>query len=106
VFRAWPMTPIRAQSCHGRRMRRDDICLYLCPAERAELEAPRLNRNTPRKLAWRGSIVLATVDDADIRRRSQAGVNELEAATYDYLLMHNAKPKPFIGNKAAADILS
>ena len=41
-------------------MRRDDICLYLCPAERAELQALITNRNTPRKLMWRSEIVLAT----------------------------------------------
>ena len=43
-------------------MRRTDICLYLSPADRAELEALQSNRNTPRKLAWRSGIVLATAD--------------------------------------------
>ena len=33
-------------------MRRSDICLYLGPADRAELQALLSNRNTPRKLAW------------------------------------------------------
>ena len=42
-------------------MRRSDICLYLGPADRAELQALLSNRNTPRKLAWRAEIVLATV---------------------------------------------
>ena len=42
-------------------MRRSDICLYLGPADRAELEALRTARNTPRKLAWRAGIVLGTV---------------------------------------------
>ena len=32
-------------------MRRSDICLYLGPADRAELQALLSNRNTPRKLA-------------------------------------------------------
>ena len=45
---------------HTLRMRRDDICLYLGPAERAELQALITNRNTPRKLMWRSEIVLAT----------------------------------------------
>jgi len=45
-------------------MRRSDICLYLGPADRAELEALRTDRNTPRKLAWRADIVLATADGA------------------------------------------
>jgi len=41
-------------------MRRDDICLYLGPADRAELQALITNRNTARKLVWRAEIVLAT----------------------------------------------
>ena len=48
--------------CHIPGMRRDDICLYLGPADRAELEALQNNRNTSRKLAWRSGIVLATAD--------------------------------------------
>jgi transposase len=43
-------------------MRRDDICLYLGPADRAELQALITNRNTARKLVWRAEIVLATAD--------------------------------------------
>ena len=43
-------------------MRRSDICLHLGPAARAELLALLSNRNTPRKLAWRAEIVLATAD--------------------------------------------
>lgn len=48
--------------CHIRGMRRDDICLYLGPADRAELQALITNRNTVRKLVWRSEIVLATAD--------------------------------------------
>ena len=43
-------------------MRRDDICLYLGPADRAQLQALCANRNTPRKIVWRAEIVLATAD--------------------------------------------
>ncbi|PTM76857.1 helix-turn-helix domain-containing protein [Cereibacter johrii] len=43
-------------------MRRADICLYLGPADRAELQALLSNRNTPRKLGWRAAIVLATAE--------------------------------------------
>ncbi len=43
-------------------MRRSDICLYLGPADRTDLEALIINRNTPRKLVWRAEIVLATAD--------------------------------------------
>lgn len=54
-------------------MRRDDICLYLGPADRAQLEALRANRNTPRKAVWRAEIVLATADGcgtSEIMRRA------------------------------------
>jgi len=54
-------------------MRRSDICLYLGPADRAELQALLTNRNTARKLAWRAGIVLATADGAgtvEIMRRT------------------------------------
>ncbi len=58
---------------HDRRMRRSDICLHLGPAARAELLALLSNRNTPRKLAWRAEIVLATADGqgtVEIMRRT------------------------------------
>ena len=48
--------------CNIWGMRRDDVCLYLGPAERLELQALIANRNTPRKLVWRAEIVLATAD--------------------------------------------
>ena len=43
-------------------MRRDGICLYLNPADRAKLEEIVANRNSPRKWVWRAEIVLATAD--------------------------------------------
>lgn len=55
-------------------MRRDDICLYLCPSDRAQLEALISDRNTARKIVWRAGIVLATADGCgtnEIMRRSQ-----------------------------------
>jgi hypothetical protein len=36
----------------------------------------------------------------------RSSVDDLEAAIYDYLLQHNAKPKPFVRSKTAADILT
>ena len=54
-------------------MRRTDICLYLGPAERSELQALIANRNSPRKLVWRAEIVLATADGCgtfEIMRRA------------------------------------
>jgi transposase len=41
---------------------RDDICLYVSPANRARLERLVADRNTPRKVVWRADIVLATAD--------------------------------------------
>ena len=49
------------------------MCLYLGPADRAELQALLSNRNTPRKLAWRAGIVLATAEGegtVEIMRRT------------------------------------
>ena len=43
-------------------MRRDDICLHLGPADRAQFQALLIDRNTPRKVIWRAEIVLATAD--------------------------------------------
>lgn len=54
-------------------MRGDDICLYLGPADRLQLQALVTDRNTPRKLAWRAQIVLATADGCgtfEIMRRA------------------------------------
>ena len=58
-------------------MRRDDICLYLSPDDRAELRALVKNRNTPRKLVWRAEIILATADEGQYYR--MAGLNLLAA---------------------------
>ena len=55
-------------------MRRDDICLFLCPADRAHLDALCANRNTPRKVVWRAEIVLATAEGcgtSEIMRRAE-----------------------------------
>ena len=67
------MIPNAAASWYNRRMRRSDICLYLGPADRAELQALLTNRNTPRKLVWHAEIVLATADGrgtVEIMRRT------------------------------------
>ena len=59
--------------CQCRGMRRDDICLYLSPDDRAELQSLVADRNTPRKLVWRAGIVLATADGhgtVEIMRRA------------------------------------
>jgi transposase len=43
-------------------MRRNDICIYVNPASRAQLEAIIVDRNSPSKVVWRAHIVLATAD--------------------------------------------
>jgi len=43
-------------------MRRDDICLYVSPANRSRLEAIVADRNSSSKAVWRARIVLATAD--------------------------------------------
>jgi hypothetical protein len=40
-----------------------------------------------------------------IRRGSYSGVDDLEQAIYDYLILHNARPKPFVRTKSAEEIL-
>ena len=41
---------------------RNDICIYLSPANRARLERLVADRNTRSKVVWRAGIVLATAD--------------------------------------------
>ena len=43
-------------------MRRDDICIYVSPANRVRLEAIITDRNSKSKAVWRARIVLATAD--------------------------------------------
>ena len=43
-------------------MRRDDICIYVSPSNRARLAALVVARSTPSKVVWRAKIVLATAD--------------------------------------------
>jgi hypothetical protein len=55
-------------------MRRDDICLYFGPADRAQLGVLCASRNTPRKVVWRAETVLATADGCgtfEIMRRAE-----------------------------------
>ena len=43
-------------------MRREDICIYVGPANRARLEAIIAGRNSTSKAVWRARIVLATAE--------------------------------------------
>jgi transposase len=56
------MIPTRPQIRQGAAMRRDDICMYVSPANRARLEAIVADRNSKAKAIWRARIVLATAD--------------------------------------------
>ncbi len=54
-------------------MKRDDICLFLSPLNRALLAAIIQDRNSTHKAVWRAKIVLATADGHgtnEIMRRS------------------------------------
>jgi DDE superfamily endonuclease/Homeodomain-like domain len=68
------MIPMWGRVCHWRGLRRDDIGLYLGPADREQLVAFCADRNTPRKVVWRAGIVLATADrcgTSEIMRRAR-----------------------------------
>ena len=68
------MIPVVALLCYCRGMKRDDICQYLGPADREQLQSLLTDRNTSRKVAWRAEIVLATADGCgtnEIMRRAE-----------------------------------
>src|ERR1700687_1733467 len=56
------MIPMRPQISQSAVMRRDDICLYVSPANRSRPEAIVADRNSSSKGVWRARIVLATAD--------------------------------------------
>src|SRR4030081_1487823 len=56
------MIPMLPQISQSAAMRRDDICIYVSPSNRARLAALIGDRNTPSKVVWRAEIVLATAD--------------------------------------------
>ena len=56
------MIPKPPQISQSAVMRRDDICIYVSPANRARLEAIMADRNSTAKAVWRAEIVLATAD--------------------------------------------
>ena len=61
----------------------------------------------PTSASWLNLVerFFAEITSRHIRRGSYSSVDDLEAAIYDYLLKHNAKPKPFVWCKTADDIL-
>jgi transposase len=56
------MIPMSPQISQSAAMRRDDICIYVGPANRVRLEAIITDRNSTSKAVWRAEIVLATAD--------------------------------------------
>ena len=56
------MVPIELQISQSVVMRRDEICIYVSPANRERLEAIISDRNSKAKAVWRSAIVLATAD--------------------------------------------
>src|SRR5712672_134911 len=62
---------------------------------------------TPTSASWLNLVerFFAEITTKRIRRGAFASVAELQEAIYDYLLRHNAAPKPFVWTKAANTIL-
>src|SRR5215468_11675364 len=56
------MIPKWPQISQCAAMRRDDICIYVSPVNRARLGAIIADRNSKTKAVWRARIVLATAD--------------------------------------------
>jgi hypothetical protein len=63
---------------------------------------------TPTSASWLNLVerFFAEITTKRIRRGTFSSVAELEDAIYDYLLHHNADPKPFVRTKSADDILT
>jgi hypothetical protein len=57
------MIPNWPQINQSLAMRRDDVCIYEGPPNRARLEAIIADRYSPSKAVWRAEIVLATADE-------------------------------------------
>ena len=62
---------------------------------------------TPTSASWLNLVerFFAEITTKRIRRGTFTSVAELEDAIYDYLLRHNADPKPFMWTKSADAIL-
>jgi len=87
----------------------DNYATHKTPEVGAWLEKhPRFKLHfTPTSASWLNLVerFFAEITAKRIRRGSFSSVNDLEAAIYDYLLRHNAKPKPFVWTKTATQIL-
>jgi transposase len=88
----------------------DDYAAHKTPEVQAWLEKhPRFKLHfTPTSASWLNLVerFFAEITAKRIRRGSYSSVDDLESAIYDYMLQHNAKPKPFVWSKTAKDILN
>ena len=84
----------------------DNYATHKTPQVRAWLE--KHPHFTPTSASWLNLVqrFFAAITAKRIRRGSYASVDDLEGAIYDYLLQHNAKPKPFVWSKSADDIIA
>ncbi len=87
----------------------DNYATHKTPEVKAWLDKhPRFRLHfTPTSASWLNLVerFFAEITSKRIRRGSFNSVGELEDAIYDYLLRHNAKPKPFVWTKSARQIL-
>jgi hypothetical protein len=70
-------------------------------------DAPKVNKS--KILASRHrqkKYVQKLLPSQRINRGSYSSVEDFEAAIYDYLLQHDAKPKPFFWSKTSEDTLT
>ena len=88
----------------------DNYATHKTPEVKAWLEKhPRFKLHFTPTSASRLNLVerfFAEITARRIPRGTYSSVDDLEADIYDYLLQHNAKPKPFVWSKTAHDILT
>ncbi len=88
----------------------DNYATHKTPEVRAWLEKhPRFKLHfTPTSASWMNLVerFFAEITARRIRRGSYCSVGDLEGAIHDYLLLHNAKPRPFVWSKTADDIIT
>ncbi len=88
----------------------DNYAAHKTPEVKAWLRKhPRFQCHfTPTSASWLNLVerFFAEITTKRIRRGTFTSVAELEDAINDYLLRHNADPKPFVWTKTAEDILS
>ena len=88
----------------------DNYATHKTPEVRAWLaKHPRFRLHiTPTSASWLNLVerFFAEITSRRIRRGSYTSVDDLEAAIHDYLIQHNASPKPFTRTKSATDILA